>query len=558
MFHKPLLLIVFFLAIILRTIWISDFPVGFTQDEAAIGYDAYSILLTGKDMWGERLPLILRSFGDFKFPLYSYLTIPFIANLGLNETAVRLPSALFGALAVLAVYFMVKVVSGNKDIALISSALLAFSPWHISLSRGAFESNLTTFFVPIGVGCFILGIKKPKYMVLSAIAFGLNLFTYHSARYFIIIFLPILLYLYRSNFTFSSKAELFAKLRKYIPAIIVFTAFLLLVAISMISGGQNRAYDIAIFNPTDKWSHVADRRYEAVLQEVPDSISRVFSNKATYVTTTLAKNYISYLSASFFFVHGAGEWGYGMVSGRGLLYYFEFITLVLGVGVLFTGKKLTKLKFLLIWVLIAAIPASLTKGPGFAANRAAVMMPAVQVISAVGVYALFIWVKNNYSKRTLHLVRLGFIVILLLSLFGFLEDYLYHAPMRAAGAMQYGRKEAVEFIKTQENNYDEIFISRSLSVPHIWVLFYHKYDPYTVQEESKNWLRYEEEGLVSVDQLDSYNLGKYTFGSIKGDEGPNTLFAGRPGERRSKHTLLKEIRYKNSLPEIVVFENEKQ
>src|SRR3989344_7686229 len=97
---KILLISVIVLAFLLRVIGLSNYPSGFTQDEAAIGYEAYSILSTGKDSWGQQLPLMLRSFGDFKLPLYSYLAIPFVAVFGLNVFSVRLVSAIFGTLAV--------------------------------------------------------------------------------------------------------------------------------------------------------------------------------------------------------------------------------------------------------------------------------------------------------------------------------------------------------------------------------------------------------------------------------------------------------------------------
>src|SRR3990167_575419 len=100
------------LAFLLRTIGITSYPTGFTTDEASYGYDAYSILKTGKDQWGQAWPLTLRASGDFKLPLYSYITVPFVAVFGLNEFAVRLPNAVFGTLAVLMTYLLAKEIFG--------------------------------------------------------------------------------------------------------------------------------------------------------------------------------------------------------------------------------------------------------------------------------------------------------------------------------------------------------------------------------------------------------------------------------------------------------------
>ena len=92
--YLPLILILL-LAAVLRLGAISSFPSGFNADEAALGYNAYSLLLTGRDEHGNILPVNLESFGDYKPALYSYLLVPLVRFLGLTVFAVRLPSALW-------------------------------------------------------------------------------------------------------------------------------------------------------------------------------------------------------------------------------------------------------------------------------------------------------------------------------------------------------------------------------------------------------------------------------------------------------------------------------
>ena len=102
-----LIYLILALGFLLRVAALDKFPVGFTPDEASFGYDAYSILKTGADQWGHKLPLVLESFGDYKSPLYAYLTIPFVALLGLTKVAIRLPNALLGTVAVYVTYLLV-------------------------------------------------------------------------------------------------------------------------------------------------------------------------------------------------------------------------------------------------------------------------------------------------------------------------------------------------------------------------------------------------------------------------------------------------------------------
>ena len=82
-------------ALALRLVGLSHLPPGLFVDEAFTGYDALSLLHTGRDMWGEWLPLYFTSWGgDAVEGLYRYLCVPFLALLGPVPLAVRLPAAL--------------------------------------------------------------------------------------------------------------------------------------------------------------------------------------------------------------------------------------------------------------------------------------------------------------------------------------------------------------------------------------------------------------------------------------------------------------------------------
>src|SRR5260221_9154250 len=95
------LLLIVGLAFTLRFYNVSDNPPALSWDEVSIGYNAYSILKTGKDEHGRFLPLdTFIAYGDYKPPLAIYLTVPFVAVFGLNELSVRLPSVLFGTMTV--------------------------------------------------------------------------------------------------------------------------------------------------------------------------------------------------------------------------------------------------------------------------------------------------------------------------------------------------------------------------------------------------------------------------------------------------------------------------
>jgi len=530
--YLVLLIIIFIGALLLRAVGISSFPVGFTQDEAGLGYDAYSLLLTGKDQWGKSFPLVLRSFGDFKMPLYSYLAIPSVYLFELNEFSVRFPNAILGSFAVLTTFLMVSKITKRRELGLLSALFLAVSPWHIGLSRGAFEANLTTFFIPLGVWAFVKGISRPRFMVLAATSFGLNLFSYHSARFFTPVLILVLVWSYLKELKQMGGNVQGAILSKYKWGLLIFGAFFALAIYTMFTGGAKRGLDITIFSPTDKWAAVSDRRYEATLQGLPDFYARIFSNKVSYVFETFSKNYLSYFSTSFLFSEGAGEWSYGMIPGRGVLYLFEAIFVLAAIFSFAKKEGFSKMGLLLLWILVAPIPAALTKGPGFAANRVAVMIPAIQVTSVWGGVYLYEKLKGRYGNGLAKGFAWGVLIILLGSLAGFLEDYRYHAPLRASKAMQYGMRDIMATINSIEGNYEGVVLSRTLSVPNIWVQFYMRLDPSEVQDASHVWLRYEKLGIKYLDQLNEYSLAKFTFGDIVINDlkDRNLLVVGRKEE----------------------------
>src|SRR4030043_1082025 len=160
--EKIILLAIVFLAFTIRFYKLQEVPPALNLDEVAIGYNAYSILKTGRDEYGLRFPVFFRPHDDYKPPLYIYLAVPSIAIFGLNEIGVRFPSMLFGTLSVFMIYFLVVEVASEhhsnkmkRTIGLISALLLAISPWHIQYSRAAFETNTAVFLCLMGATAFL-------------------------------------------------------------------------------------------------------------------------------------------------------------------------------------------------------------------------------------------------------------------------------------------------------------------------------------------------------------------------------------------------------------------
>ena len=174
--------VIIVLAAVVRLYNLVENPPGFFADEASYGYNAYTILHTGRDEFGSRLPLFFKAFGEYKLPLYTYSIAPVIALLGLSELSVRLTSGIYGILTIGAIYLLAKALFQRQAAALACAAVLAISPWHIFYSRtGLGEVIVWPFMFTVSLWLFMLGTRKPVYWLLAGVSFGLTLYAYRPA-----------------------------------------------------------------------------------------------------------------------------------------------------------------------------------------------------------------------------------------------------------------------------------------------------------------------------------------------------------------------------------------
>ena len=460
---RRFLIVILILAGFLRLVSLSSFPY-FNQDEAGLGYDAYSILKTGRDHWGSSFPLVLRSFGDFKMPLYSYLAIPSVALFGLNEFAVRFPGAIFGSLAIIVTYYLAlelgrphfaKASRGElgklgkkvkpEYFALLTAMLLAASPWHIMLSRGAFEANLTSFFLPLGVLGFLKGLKKPSWLYLSSLAFGLNMFSYHSARIVTPLIFVFLLLLFRKDF---SKIASKFKWR----FLIIFGLFLMATSLTFFQGAGTRAQDLSVFKGA--LEEAAPRRLAIEESGVPPIIARLFQNKFRIASERFVSNYFQYYSPRFLLTDGASGATYGMIPGIGVIHWFSGIFLV-GFTIFLWKNRRTLYKgvwLIVFWIIIAPIPAAFAAGVGYAGNRAAVVMPVLQIAIGTGAVYLYSILRNYYpTKFTKHIIVTS-TFILVFTVVIFTDLYFGKYSSEIGSSTSYGIKDAVVYVSEIEDN----------------------------------------------------------------------------------------------------------
>ena len=390
---------------------------------------------------------------------------------------------------------------------------------------------IATFFIPAGLALYLSG-----FWWAAAFVLGLNFYTYHSARFFT----PILVLL----------VAIFFPKKTNLKFLILFFALCLPGLISFVGKSSSRITDVGIFHPTDNWQAVSDRRFTARITGLPDSLARIFSNKPVYLASEFSKNYLSFLSPQFLFTQGAGEATYGLIPGRGLLYYI-LLPLLIYFVIMIVKQPQPKQFFILACFLISLLPAALSKGPGLPGNRTVIALPFIILMCAQGFENLIkTWTK--YRK----VILLAIVLLTVSQATFFVEDYFFHSQFVLSRSMNYGWAETLKRALPISKRYNRVRVSRSLSEPHIFVAFYAAFPPQKYQLYAQDWLVFEKKGLAFLDQFDGYFLDKFRFGDLNygSSVDQSTLYIGKPEEFPKEVSGFFQVNYPDGTPAFKVAE----
>lgn len=395
--HLLALVIVFCIAILLRFWQLGAVPAGFDADEAAYGYNAYSLLKTGTDEYGKFLPIALKSFGEYKPALYAYLTIPAIAVFDVTPFAVRFPSALFGSVTVIALYLFAAKLLQDKKTALIASGLLAISPWHLNLSRTTSEVVIALFFIIMMAYAMLRTDEEKrtnrKWVFISLVCGLLAILSYTAAIFFVFIVTLLLV-------GYSIKKA--GKKYSFSPSIALLLGIFFFAGLgySMI-GSINRFEQVNIFqHPATQLLLEEQIREDQFTRPL---ITRFFHNKMFNMVRTFLHNYNDYVTLDYLVLNGGYPYR-ERIPSTGLFYIWEIPVLLFGIYVLIKKSQKTGL-LLVTWWLLLLVPAAITFDEIPNVYRSLIVLPAMVVIIAVG-----LWEVSRFHKY-LAMAVLGILVI---------------------------------------------------------------------------------------------------------------------------------------------------
>lgn len=496
-------------ALFLNLINRNSVPACMNADEAAFGYNAYSLLQTAKDEYGTFMPLRLKSFGDYKMPLYSYLSIPFIALFGLTETATRSLNTLLAFLFPLAIYFLAKELFSKERVALFASFFVATSLGLAVIGRQAHEGYLSALLVTVCCIFYLKWIRTSslKWFGLLLPSLFFLLLSYQSARIFAAFFLLFAIY---------------KTITKQLPIrhLLLLIAALFFMSLPDVIYKPARVSNLLFFNNPGLAMKTQELRQEGG--------NRLMYNKATVGAVQFMGQHFAYYSPQFLATRGDENFRFGF-SEMPPLTYVEYI-LFLGGLYFLLRKKHKHTVFLFALLLVTPLAGSLSWA-GASITRTLFLLPLIALIASYGADQILTAISHQKRKMVVPIIFAAFLFFTIYSW----NFYLYHYPRRNAviEAQQCGYRELGTILQKEYDNYHTIYISKENGEPYIFTLFYTRYNPAKYQTQA------------SLSAPDKYGFGqvekydKYIF-TIPPKLPPGSLVVGTPTDFKS-HPALAQI-----------------
>ena len=459
------------LAAFLRLWQLGSVPPSASMDEASIGWNAYSVLKTGGDEYGQFPIISQRGYDDWRRSTYLFLTIPFIALFDLQVIAVRLPAAILSILTVLATYHIVLLLFRSKQVATLAALLLAISPWHIYISRLGHESNAYLSFFVFGVLFFL----KDR-LLFAILFFTLSMISYYAGQVLIPLFGLGILIIYRS------------KLKKMLVPILVSLPFLVPIFWS-------------IFSP------------QALVRFQGTSAFDVRQKKITNVKIFM-NNYVSHFKPTWLFTNSGSE--SFKIPNLGLLNVWELPLTLIGILALLLSRDVDPRakKLIFLWFFLAPLPASIaTQAPH--AMRSYAFLPTWQIFTAFGL----VWVA---SKLNIHWIILTGTLVFV-SLRTVIPNYFFVFPKEQSDSFHYALSKALPYVHARESNYQKIVFSNkdNLYQSYMLYLYYSRFDPLEYRTLG---------GTKSGGFAETHTIGKFEFRPFDWDKESRGLYVGNLSE----------------------------
>lgn len=460
---------------------LSDIPPGLSNDEANIGYEAWSIATTGRDQWGNFLPLVFQGFGNWSLPVYIYLTTPFVWILGPTILAVRAVSALSFLGIVLLVYAIVKKL--RPQIAFSVAIMAAVTPWIYGLTRVANEVPLAITFFLLAIYSFLLSRRRQMLIVFSLAFMVLAMMTYYGVWIFAITYIFVLGYFYWRGFVWN-KINLLSALA------VVLTGTILIYQVTVNQRGNARLNQVNLMNDRAIVGQLNAER-GACNDKFYPLICKLLFNRPGLFIREYTSNYLSHFSFRDWFIVSANK---GILPPGGYFFTIQAPLLMIGLWYLVSkGNRLEKI-ILFPWLLLAPVADSLTGSGNF--TRSFMIAPIIAIIGAYGLHFL-----PRFISFIIY-------ILIIVSFARFMLSYTSYFPRFNSIYTHYEYQPLMEYMKGK--NELPIFISSRFrdTKQYIFYLFYQNIEPSIFQNKLLVEKETEKDGWIWVKRAGNWNFVK--------------------------------------------------
>ncbi len=458
-------------AAIVRVWGLEQLPAGLFCDEAGNGYNAFSLLESGRGEEGTFLPLYVWSFGvSYKNPVFIYSAIPIVGLFGLSEFTIRLTAALWGILGVAALILLGTSLFGRRG-GLWSGAFLALCPWHLHFSRIAFELIALLPLFAAGFACFLEGVRgRPRRLVPAAVLFAISLYAYAPAKMFVPLFLLGAGVLYLRPLLAAGRWAWFG------------------AGAAIVTGLPLLVFDLL-------------HRDRAGQYFAETTVLRA-SNSLLENAGLVAANWTTFFTRDFLLLYGDPLVRHS-VPEVGQIFFA--MAPMIAIGLVWSMAPRRPEGKLLVWwlILYPVAPSLMNEVPS--ASRGFIGVGVLCLLAAAGVVFAQRLLAGDGSRRWRSLAS-DLLVCLVAATVAFEAGrygyrYVTLYPAIAANAFQYGYRDAIAAMEPQRDDFDKLLLTTSEgNQPQIFALFYNRYPP-------EKWLEAFDPGYLIIDpaEFDRYD-----------------------------------------------------
>jgi len=415
-------------------------PSGFYVDEATVVYNAYSILKTGRDEYGQLFPILFRLLGSYSPPLFIYLTVPLIYFFGLGIAVLRSISVVSALLSVVVFYLLSRKLNliKTKSALFLITFFYAISPWLIFNARLGYEVTLAYLIFNIGLYFLYLSLEKPKYLLWGIPILSLSVYASHNQKFLV----PVLLLFFFIVFW----KQIFRKESFSFLALSFFIAFLMQIPNWLILSSP--AFWIKKIGLGDQ------------------SLNILAVNFLKQILSYYSPRSLFYLMPDIDLQHTLPE--------ISVVYNWMVVPYLLGLYLMFNKFKNQNYQYLILLFFVSVIPASFS-GAFISVQRALPFLLPLTLVVGLGLDFL---IKKMPKVMSVIL----FFSLTVYSLICLYRSYFVLFPKERAGAWNYGYGALAEYLSRYPENH---FVIDNYRNPRLYIelLFFLKYSPAQYQSE---------------------------------------------------------------------------